>query len=468
MHHMSATPVNPVAPESVAHATKPPDVTPTSPPPPSPQVQEEPLHLPDDRFIPVRAEDLGAAMARDFETFGPEAPLLAIIEREMEEVIEQEASACERALSKLYVPFNPDRDTIPFNDAPASDPWHRALQLSPRGSPASAVPPGKEGDYALVNRWMAYLLDKANFERLDEVNLEAVIRQAGNSSIKIRVRPERIEHLDLWVRGKSTAVKRARTWKAPIKGVQREVGVYRRLAVIGRLRNDHTVFVKVFREIPFTDIEALLPHAEIRMSMIDRVKVWGGGAGAVGGGAAKLLQISLAMSITKLAWLLIVPLGGLAIKSFLGYRTAKVHRESQRTRNLYYQNLASNAAAIHMLVALIAQEEIKEGLIAYAICMSRVRRGLCVDDESAINAECCAYLLKRFGVAVDFDIVDAMETLDRLGLRVGPPGSRRLLPPGEAAALLTEHWHCRRSEGYHAAMVGTRCEAKSLKGTRWG
>jgi len=189
----------------------------------------------------------------------------------------------------------------------------------------------------------------------------------------------------------------------------------------------------------------------------------------VGGGAAKLLQVGLfATSITKLAWLLIVPLGGLAIKSFFSYRTAKVHRESQRTRNLYYQNLASNAAAIHMLVALIAQEEIKEGLIAYAICMSRVNRGLDVSDDAGINAGCRAYLSDRFGVGVDFDIVDAMETLDRLGLRVGPPGGRRLLTPRQAVVMLTDHWHCRRSEGYHAAMVGTRCDAKSLKGTRWG
>lgn len=406
-------------------------------------------------------------MSVDTAAFGPDAGLLADIERELEEVIEQEASACERTLGRLYVPFNPDRDTIPFESVPSADPWHTAHK--PRAAGVPPVPRATDETYAQINRWLAYLLDKANFERLDEVNLETVIRQAGNASIKIRVRPERIEHLDLWVRGKSTATRRSRTWKAPIKGVARDVGVYRRLAVIGRLKDEHTVFLKVFREIPFTDIEALLPHAEIRMSMFDRVKVWGGGAGAVGGGAAKLLQVSLfATSITKLAWLLIVPLGGLAIKSFFGYRTAKVHRESQRTRNLYYQNLASNAAAIHMLVALIAQEEIKEGLIAYAACMARVHRGLCVDDQAAIDAACRAYLHDRFGVEVDFDIADALETLDRLGLRTGAAGARRLVPPRAAAALLTEHWHARRSEGYHEAMVRTRCDALSLKGTRWG
>lgn len=407
------------------------------------------LHLPDDRFIPVRSEDLGEALGNDRATFGPDAPLLAAVARELEEIIEQEASAMERTLSRLYVPFNPDRDTIPYaGSAKVEAPLHV---------------------YTEIQRWMAYLLEKANFERLDEVNLEAVVRQAGNSSMKIRIRPERIEHLDLWVRGKSTATRRWRTWRSPIKGVEREVGVYRRLAVVGRLRGDGAVFIKMFREIPFHDIEALLPHAEIQMSMFDRIKVWGGGAGALGGAAGKILQVGLfATSISKLAWILIVPLGGLAVKSFFGYRTAKIHRESQRTKHLYYQNLASNAAAIHMLTSLIAQEEVKEALLAYAICLRRTTLKQDVEDEAAIGGECEAYLRDRFGVEVDFDVSDAIETLDRLGLRHGPTGSRCLVPIRDAIALLTDHWRRRRSECYHEAMVRTKGQAKSLKGTRWG
>lgn len=441
-----------------------PDASPAHAAPPDAPV--DPLHFPDDRFIPVQADDLAEVLSRDSAAFGPQAHLLAPLARELEEVIEQEASACERCLSKLYVRFNPDRETIPYNSGSITEPTDIAGMNARH---AGRERPPTEGDYSAVNRWLAYLLDKANFERLDEVNLEAVIRQAGNASIKIRIRPERIEHLDLWVRGKSTATKRVRTWRTPIKGVEREVGVYRRLAVVGRLKGERSVFIKIFREIPYTDIEALLPHAEIRMSMFDRVKVWGGGAGAVGGGAAKLLQVSLfATSITKLAWLLIVPLGGLAIKSFLGYRTARIHRESQRTRNLYYQNLACNAAAIHMLISLIAQEEIKEALLAYAICLGRVSRGQSLDDEGDISREAGEYLKSRFGVEIDFDVHDALESLDRLGLRIGPAGDRRLVPPDLAIAMLTTHWHCRRSESYHEAMVGTRAQAKTLKGTRWG
>lgn len=412
--------------------------------------QEPVLHLPDDRFIPIRAEDLGEAMARDVAFFGPDAALLGVFVRELESVIEQEASAMERTLAKRYEVFNPDRDTIDVR----------------KRSPGSCPRPG---EFEQIHCWLAYLLDKANFERLDAVNLEAVVKQAGNSSIKIRIRPDRIEHLDLWVRGKSTAARRSRTWKAPVRGEEREIGVYRRLTVMGRLRGEQTVFIKMFREIPFTDVEALLPHAEIRMSWFDRIKVWGGGAGAVGGSAAKLLQVSLfATSITKLAWLLIVPLGGLAIRSFFGYRTAKIHRESQRTRNLYYQNMASNAAAIHTLVSLISQEEIKEALLCYGVCQARADKGLDAEDADAIAEAAREYLRDRFGIEVQFDVRDALETLDRLGLRVGAIGSRTVLPLREAVAHLVEHWTARRSEGYHEAMVLGVGVAPSLKGTRWG
>ncbi|MCA9288439.1 MAG: DUF3754 domain-containing protein [Phycisphaerales bacterium] len=411
---------------------------------------EEPVfHLPDDRFIPIRAEDLGGAMARDSAFLGPDAPLLAPFLRELEGVIEQEASAMERSLAKRYEVFNPDRDTIDVRS----------------GAPGSLPRPA---EFEQIHRWLAYLLDKANFERLDAVNLEAVVKQAGNSSIKIRIRPDRIEHLDLWVRGKSTAARRSRTWKAPVRGEEREIGVYRRLTVMGRLRDQQTVFIKMFREIPFNDVEALLPHAEIRMSWFDRIKVWGGGAGAVGGGAAKLLQVGLAVSVGKLAWLLIVPLGGLAIRSFFGYRTAKIHRESQRTRNLYYQNMASNAAAIHTLVSLISQEEIKEALLCYAVCHARAAEGLDAQDENAIAEAARAYLRDRFGIEVQFDVRDALETLDRLGLRVRAGGATTVLPLREAVAHLVEHWTARRSEGYHEAMVTGVGVAPSLKGTRWG
>jgi hypothetical protein len=66
----------------------------------------------DDRFTPVRAEDLAEILTEDTQTFGEHSgPLLRIAEA-VTLVIDQEVSTFERELAHAYAPFNPDRDTL--------------------------------------------------------------------------------------------------------------------------------------------------------------------------------------------------------------------------------------------------------------------------------------------------------------------------------------------------------------------
>jgi len=109
------------------------------------------------------------------------------------------------------------------------------------------------------------------------------------------------------------------------------------------------------------------------LSWLDRLKLASGGAGLVGSTAGKVLGLG-ALVVSRLLWILLVGAGALCVRTVLGYRNVRARRDLQRTSNLYYQNLANNAGVIHSLISMVAQEEFKEALLAYAACANAVAR----------------------------------------------------------------------------------------------
>lgn len=393
-------------------------------------------HRPDDRFVPLRARELTEALAADAATFGLAPDDVHALAAALHEVIEQETAAFERGLDELYAFFNPDRDTQPVRP------------LCEQRTPAA---------YAQLDAWLAYLLGKANYTALDEVQIEEAVQTANAYGLRVRLRPERITSLRLWVRGQGCAarvrrdwrhIRHWRTWKQFIRGTACNVPVYRRLAVIARLKDDPHVIIKLFKDIPKEDIEALLPHAEADMSLLDRLMVFGSGAGALGSVATKLIAFITTGSIVALQflWVLTVGAGLLLYRTFMGYRRARTSRAFQQTQHLYFQNLANNAAALQTLVATVTQEEIKEALLAYVFCHAPNDPPA---TEHDVDQRVEAYLARRFGATLNFDCGDAFDTLTRLKLLATrtPP---RVVPAETALDLLQAHWQAGTTRAHHA------------------
>ncbi len=382
-------------------------------------------HPPDDRFIPVSAIDLLAALVAAESELGPHVRALPEFGAALRDVIDFEAVALERDVLELYADVNPDRDT-----APTADALHRRAT---RGCDGLA-------------RQLDYLAQKANFDRLDTPHVAAVVRAANSHGLRVRLRPERIQRLAIWVRGRSNTRRQVRTIRHPFRGRGVTLPVYRRLVVMAQLRDDPHVLLKLFKDIPVEDVEALLPHAEVTMTWLDRLKAWGGGAGAIGSTAAKLLSTAATLAaLSKLLWVLLLGLGTLAVRTILGYRRARLSRDWQRTRHLYYQNLSNNAGVVHTLVDMIAQEEFKEALLAYAFCGApNDPPGSPADLRGRIEG----FVGKRFEVRFDFDIDDALESLTRLDLWQSPD-ALRALPPQQAIERLRRHWREGRCRDYH-------------------
>ncbi|MBW7904278.1 MAG: DUF3754 domain-containing protein [Phycisphaerae bacterium] len=402
--------------------------------PPPAQVLESTPGL-DERFIPLRVADLVQIVSSNAERFGGVAADLARVASALECVIDQEVLALEQALVERYADFSPDNDTRPARD------------LRPR----------RPEEYSELTRDVGYLLDKANFRRLSSVQVDAAVRVARAQGVVVRLNPALIESVTVWVRGQAMTSGRCYTWRSPLRGAPVEIPVYRRLAVVARLKNEEHVLLKLFKDIPVRDVEALLPHAEVQMSWQDRIIVFGGGAGTIWTVLTKLFTTSL-LALGTLVWVIVVPLVGLVWRTVMGYRRARRLRSSQRTHHLYYQNLANNAGVIHTLCHMIAQEELKEALLLYAFCAADRPRAT---TRAELHAEINAFLRSELAVDSTFDLPDADETLTRLDLWEDAAAGRAV-PPQLAIERLERRWRSRGGVAYHA---GCMAAARGQSGT---
>lgn len=390
----------------------------------------------DTRFIPVRPAALARAIDADPGTFGSAAGRAGELLDVFDRVIEQEVSALHAHIDDAYAALNPDEDTP------------REMQT---------VTAEARGERALL-AGLAYVLDKANFESLSNVQIEQTIRAGTSYGVRVRIDPTMIDHLSLYVRGHGEGPIPRRVRSRPWRQTVVMEPVYRRLVVVTRLRGEVGVRLKLFRDIPVRDVEALMPHATVQMSWLDRVLVFGGGAGALGGLAPKVIAVVTGgvVSLFSLATAALIGFGGLLLKSVLGYRRTKQHRTGQRTQHLYERNLANNAAVMHTLVRMIRQEEVKEGLLVYAMLASDRAP---TDSDEAIDRHVEDWIRETFGREIDFDCPDALETLDRLGLWADR-ASRAVVPPSEAMERLNTHWSTRRTRAYHIRFVRNRPVAR--------
>ncbi|MEM1423978.1 MAG: DUF3754 domain-containing protein, partial [Planctomycetota bacterium] len=276
---------------------------------------EAAIEPPDNRFIPVRAVELLHAM--------DDADELRPVFEALREVIDQEARAFERYLLDRYHPFWTDADTPPAERCST---------------------PADNADEEHFLDAFAYLLEKGNCERLTDTQLAHAIDTANTHGLRVEIDHSAVRHLAVYVRGRGTIAKRFRSARAPVRGRERKIEVFKRLAMIVSFHDDDHLVLKLFRDIPLADLEALMPHANVRMNWFDRAKVFGGSAGALGGVATKL--VGGAALGGALLWAMVIALFGLTIRAFFGYRNTMRHRVGQRTQHLYYQNLANNAGVI--------------------------------------------------------------------------------------------------------------------------
>ncbi len=378
-------------------------------------------------FIPLRKVDLGATLVRtpglsseDSEAFNRFCGLLQLL-------IHCQLQATLEDLKAAYAPFDPDADTR------EGEALTEARRDELRG--------------VLFDRFTR-LLERANFHRLAEDEINLALNTRSHWGLLLTVDFSLFDRLELYYRGDRIGTRFRRRLRNRFRSEAVEVPIYQRLVIIFRLRpgqkyskllDTRDVYLKLFKDIPKLDLDMLLPGSEVKMSLFDRARVM-------------LPTLSgIAIALYKIVWVATVALGstlaflgliggtvGYGVRSLYGYLNTKQKYQLNLTQSLYYQNIDNNAGVIHRLLDEAAEQESREVMLAYFfLWQDATPEGLTAAELDKLVE---AWLLTEAEQAVDFEIDDAIDKLERLQIARQNGDRWRALPIDQALAALANHW----------------------------
>jgi hypothetical protein len=369
-----------------------------------------------EHYIPLRKSDLVDRLAADSTLELDERAGLLQFCKLLEATIHHQYHDRLESLKQAYAPFDPDADARPLAELDEVERTALARKLFVQFSE---------------------LLERANFRRLSREDLEAALNAASDWSVNVQVDLSIFEQLEVFVRGDVVGKKATRNFATQFRSQLVEVPTYQRLAVIFRLKpsasksqlDSAAVVLKLFKNIPKADVEMLLPGTTVRMTLLDRGKILLPTLSGVGLTAIKLLHGAATLATASLQGMLAL-LGllggtvGYGVKSFLGYLRTRDKYHLNLTRSLYYQNLDNNAGVLFRLLDEAEEQEFRETLLAWWLLRDFRDTGATSQqlDQSAER-----WLRERCALNVDFEVDDALDKLNRLGL------ANRLLTSNRAA-----------------------------------
>ena len=322
-----------------------------------------------------------------------------------------------------------------------------SLQHQLDSAPGQPEPAGKLDDA------LSGILRKANFIELSEHDLNQALTKTSPHGVEVSIDIDQYETLMIWYRGLDTSSHSQRTLRSLyIKKTQITVPIYRKLFLLVQKPQPDSVgtagkalapvHIKLFRDIPLSDLEMLFPDTRVKIRLFDKLKLSvTGGGGTVAGAATGLGKLSAAVDPVAI----VMAIGGFA--AIVWRQVSKIF--SQRTkylmnlsRRLYFYNLDNNLGAITHLADMARGEELKEALLAYSFLLfHQLEDAETPVDRKALDKRIEKFLSSELGLQVDFDVDDGLNKLLHLTLvEDNTDKGLAACPLHEANFLLSEAW----------------------------
>jgi Protein of unknown function (DUF3754) len=356
-------------------------------------------------------------------------------------------------LEQVYEPFSPDTDLLHTRAFSAEE--RQAMQKR-------------------LFAQMAELLEQANFTRVDPADFHVILTKDSHYGLDLHVDIHAFEEVLIFYRGATIITERHRDirkaylgWrekKVPVfqrlfimfklkpfdvrvREVMREKNLDRKEAegIVKRLRrllpdtvSSDYVYIKLFKNMPRSDVEMIFPNTKVRFRLFDKIKFGvtagsGLGVGAVG----TVSKIAIASNPYTLAMAL-AGLGGVAVRQASNFINQRNRYMVVMARNLYFHSMADNRGVMTLLADRAAEEDIKEEMLLYSLL---AKRPINVRDLTTADREIEQYLSQVFGIDVNFDVEDALERLKQDGIvEQLADGTLHALPPQQAAAHVDKLW----------------------------
>src|SRR5262245_12876030 len=356
-------------------------------------------------------------------------------------------------LEQSYEPFSPDTD----------------LLLTRKFTPEERLAMQKR----LVKQ-MTELLEQGNFTRIDPADFHIILTKDSHYGLDLHVDVDAFEEILVFYRGAATMTERRRDIrKAYLRWKKVHVPVFQRLFILFKLKplearvnevmqkrkvdrkeaekivqrlrrvlpdsvSTDLVYIKLFKNMPRSDVEMAFPNTRVRFRLFDKIKFGVTAGSGVGVGvvstAGKLALLSNPYTLV----MTLVGLGGIAVRQASNFINQRNRYMAVLARNLYFHSMADNRGVMTLLADRAAEEDIKEEMLLYtAIANTRVN----IRELKAVDQVIEKYLADTFGMHVNFDVEDALARLKQDGIVTElADGTLQVLPPGQAALHVDKLW----------------------------
>lgn len=385
-----------------------------------------------DFYIPLRHGELIRRLADDLALSGGDRERFDLLCQKLVALFHVEHLAALIEVEDLYAPLDPDGEVIDLTpDAP--DEVEQNVE-------------------AILDRFGS-LLQAAHYEQLSQRVLEEAIEIGGAWNVRLDVDFSVFDRLLVFARGYRRFKLTRRPWYRLFREESLEIPEFQRLVMVFRLkphkRIDPTLrtdvlYLKVFKNIPESELEVLLPGSRVRFSLLDQGKILLptlSGAALI---AYKIVKGALALTfLTFVAiwqWVvMLLILGGYLIRSFISYLGTRNKYQLGLTRNLYLKNLDNNSGVIYRIFSEAEEQELGETLLAYAMLLRQAAQT--PTSEQELTELCESFLLRVVRRELRFDLHDALGKLIRLGLvESAGPDSWRAVSLERAPQELERNW----------------------------
>lgn len=303
-----------------------------------------------------------------------------------------------------------------------------------------------------IEQGIIKLLEKANFERVTWEMVEEWVEKAGDFwGLRLEVPHDEFEKIVMYARGEKFINRKVRRWWRPwLKDVVPTIG-FSRVAVFVKMKEkprksgevaSQKVFLKLFKDIPKTEIPMVFPGAKVRLTTIDHSLI---GYPLVSGGfliAYNLIATVLKVGFTALlgltTWPLAFAFGGYGYKTYYNYVSKRQDFDLRMTKNLYYQSLDSNAGVVMRLLDEAEEQESRECILGYYCLLRYAPPGGWSEKQLDDYVE--MFLNQHYGLTVDFEVKDCLAKLRGFELVVERDGLLQALEPAQALVKLHAHW----------------------------
>ena len=455
----SQAPAEPAAPapetETPLAGTAPAELPAAAHEEPRDDIFEEILAHADERekFIPVTRAALMERLTRPQSWRGNDAKEARRFFRYLDYWRQASYSAHLLEMGQTYEPFNPDSD----------------LLVTRRYTDAEKI--------ALQERLMEQtqlLLEQANYTRIDPADIALILTADSHYGLDLQVDMHAFDELMIYYRGATKRrLHRRDARKLYLFKEEYDVPIFQRLFVLFKLKpfeqrvdevmkqqnceraaaekivrklrgslgaevNANSIYMKLFKNIPRSDIEMCFPNTTVRFRLFDKLRLGvtaGGGLGVgVVGTATKLMVAANPIALAGA----VATHRGLALRQGMKF----IHKRNEymvtMAQNLYFHALADNRGVMTVLADRAAEEDIKEEMLLYSVlAKDTVHVNELADVDAAIEQQ----LFNTFGLNLNFDLHDALDRLVNDGVvRIGQDGWIRTLGPADAARHIDSLW----------------------------